>query len=182
MNDNIPEKAQKWRRLKRNKPVDVVSPGPGQESIWDYPRPPKVELFTGRISVIFADVTIAVTSKSYKVMETASPPCYYISQGDINMEYLFRSPHSSLCEWKGMANYWSVRVRDKVSENAGWSYEAPWDGFEIIKDCIAFYAGRVDECYIDDEKVKPQPGNFYGGWITSNIVGPFKGERGTEFW
>ena len=182
MSDNIEREAYKWRRFSRKKPVDIIKPGPGQESIWDYPRPPKVEFFAKRIRVVFAGETIADSKRNYKVMETASPPCYYIPQTDINMNYLIRSNHTSLCEWKGSATYWSVKVGDNISENAGWSYTLPWDGFELIRDCIAFYAGRVDACFIDGEKVKPQAGNFYGGWITSNIVGPFKGERGTEYW
>lgn len=182
MSDERSREAEKWRRLKRKKPTEIIKPGSGQESIWDYPRPPKIELFTHRIRVEFAGETIADTTRSYKVMETASPPCYYIPQEDINMNYLIRSTHRSQCEWKGSASYWSVKMGEYSSENAGWSYSAPWEGFEGIKDCIAFYAGRVDACYIDEEKVGPQSGNFYGGWITSNIVGPFKGEPGTEFW
>jgi len=115
-------------------------------------------------------------------METSSPPCYYISQDNINMDYLFKSAYKTLCEWKGSARYWSIRIGDEISKNAGWSYPQPWEGFEQIKDYIAFFAGRVEGCYIGDEKVVPQAGDFYGGWITSNIVGPFKGDPGTEHW
>jgi len=182
MSEKISREAYKRRRVTRKKPSEVIKPGPGQESIWDYPRPPKIELFTKRIRIEFAGEIIADSIRSYKVMETASPPCYYIPQKDIQMKYLLKSNQSSLCEWKGKANYWSVKIGKYFSENAGWSYSSPWVGFEDIKDCIAFYAGRVDACYMDYEKVKPQAGNFYGGWITSNIVGPFKGELGTEYW
>lgn len=163
-------------------PESIIKPGPGQESIWDYPRPPKVELFEKNIRVEFAGRSIAETSISYKVMETASPPCYYIPQEFIKMEYLIKSNHKTLCEWKGSATYWSINVDGNISENAGWSYPVPWKGFELIKDHIAFFAGRVDGCFIDDEKVRPQAGDFYGGWITSNITGPFKGDPGTEHW
>ena len=180
--EDIREEVKKWRSHKRDKPDNIIKPGPGQESIWDYPRLPKVELFTKNIRVKFAGKVIALTNKSYKVMETSSPPCYYISQENIEMEYLFKSAYKTLCEWKGIARYWSVRVGDKVSKNAAWSYPKPLEGFEQIKDHIAFFAGRVDGCYIDDEKVVPQAGDFYGGWITKNIVGPFKGESGTERW
>lgn len=182
MSDEMYKEAEKWRRFKRNKPAEIIKPGQGQESIWDYPRPPEVELFTKRVRVEFAGKIIADSTRSYKVMETASPPCYYIPREDIQMDYLVKSNHSSLCEWKGNASYWSVKVGDFFSQNAAWSYSSPWEGFEQIRDFIAFYASRVDACYIDDEKVIPQAGNFYGGWITSNIVGPFKGDRGTEFW
>jgi len=178
----LQKEVNKWRNFKRKMPENIITPGPGQESIWDYPRPPKVELFTKKIRVEFADKVIAETNKSYKVMETSSPPCYYIAQDDINMDCLFKSAYKTLCEWKGSARYWSIRIGDKISKNAGWSYPKPWEGFEDIKDYIAFFAGRVDGCYIGDEKVVPQSGDFYGGWITSNIVGPFKGDPGTEHW
>jgi len=183
---NIPKELKKevnkWRSFKRKKPDNIVKPAPGQESIWDYPRPPKVELFSKNIRVESGGEVIAETTKSYKVMETSSPPCYYISQEYIKMNYLITSTHKTLCEWKGSAKYWSIKVGDRYFENAGWSYSAPWEGFEEIKDHIAFFAGRVDACFIDDEKVVPQAGDFYGGWTTSNIVGPFKGEKGTEHW
>jgi uncharacterized protein (DUF427 family) len=180
--EELQEEVNKWRNMKRKRPDNIATPGPGQESIWDYPRPPKVELFTKKIRVEFAGVVIADTTESYKVSETSSPPCYYIPQTDIKMDYLFKSAYRTLCEWKGSASYWTIQVGDKITKNAGWSYPEPWDGFEQIKDCIAFFAGRVDGCYIDTEKVVPQAGDFYGGWITSNIVGPFKGDPGTEAW
>lgn len=180
--DGLLEEVNKWRNIKREVPDNIVKPGPGQESIWEYPRPPKVELFSKNMRVEFAGKVIAETNKSYKVMETSSPPCYYISTDYITMDYLFKSAYKTLCEWKGSARYWSINVDGNISKNAGWSYPRPWEGFEQIKDHIAFFAGRVDGCYIDSEKVVPQAGDYYGGWITSNIVGPFKGEPGTENW
>ncbi len=178
----LEKEVNKWRNFERKRPENIIKQGPGQESIWDYPRPPKVELFTKKIKVEFAGKVIAETTKSYKVMETSSPPCYYIPQEDIQMDFLFKSAYKTLCEWKGSARYWSINVDGNISKNAGWSYPVPWEGFEQIKDHIAFFAGRVDGCYIEDEKVVPQAGDFYGGWITSNIVGPFKGDSGTEHW
>ena len=183
---NIPKvllsKVNKWRNLHRARPTNIIIPGPGQESVWDYPRPPRVEHVKSRIRVKFGGIVIADSNKTYRVLETASPPVYYIPQGDIQMEYLEPANKSTLCEWKGKARYWTVRVGKKLSENAGWSYPDPWDGFELITDYIAFNASKMDACYVGAEKVLPQPGNYYGGWITSEIVGPFKGGRGTEGW
>jgi uncharacterized protein (DUF427 family) len=172
----------KWRNLERVRPTDIIIPGPGQESVWDYPRPPRVERVKSRIHVEFGGLVIADSNKAYRVLETASPPVYYIPQGDIQMKYLEPGNKLTLCEWKGNARYWTVRVGKKCSENAGWSYPEPWVGFELITDYIAFNAGKMDACYVGNEKVLPQPGNYYGGWITSEIVGPLKGEPGTEGW
>jgi uncharacterized protein (DUF427 family) len=172
----------KWRNVQRVRPTDIIIPGPGQESVWDYPRPPRVEPVKSRIRVEFQGIVIADSKKTYRVLETASPPAYYIPQGDIQMKYLEASNRSTLCEWKGKARYWTVRVGKKYSENAAWSYPEPWVGFELITDYIAFNASKMDACYVDNERVLPQPGNYYGGWITWEIVGPFKGEPGTEGW
>jgi uncharacterized protein (DUF427 family) len=176
------DEVQKWRDLERDRPKDIIIPGPGQESVWDYPRPPRVEREKSRIRVEFGSVVIADSNNTYRVLETASPPVYYIPLVDIRMKYLEPSAKSTLCEWKGKAKHWSVRVGKKHSENAAWSYPEPWEGFEFITDHIAFNAGKMDACYVGNKKVLPQPGNYYGGWITSAVVGPFKGEPGTEGW
>jgi uncharacterized protein (DUF427 family) len=175
-------KVNKWRNLQRARPTNIVIPGGGQESVWDYPRPPRVEPEKRRIRVEFGGRVIADSNKTYRVLETSSPPVYYIPQDDIQMKYLEPANNSTLCEWKGKARYWTVRVEKKLSENAGWSYPEPLDGFEVITYYIAFNASKLDACYVGNEKVLPQPGNYYGGWITSEIVGPFKGEPGTEGW
>ncbi len=157
-------------------------PKPGQESVWDYPRPPRVEPTAKRIRVIVGGVVIADTTNAKRVLETSHPPTYYIPPQDIRMEYLTPTRQQTFCEFKGGASYWTIKVGAAVCENAAWSYAAPQKGYEAIKDHLAFYASRVDECYVDEERVQPQEGDFYGGWITSDIVGPFKGAPGTWGW
>lgn len=153
-----------------------------QESVWDYPRPPRVESTSKRIQIIFNGVTIADSTNAFRVLETSHPPVYYIPQSDIKMEYLRPSAGNTFCEFKGAASYWTLEVNSKIAEKVAWSYTNPLPGFQSIRDCLAFYAGPMDGCYVDDERVIPQPGNFYGGWITSDIVGPFKGGPGTLGW
>jgi uncharacterized protein (DUF427 family) len=153
-----------------------------QESVWDYPRPPRVEPTSKRIQVVLNGVTIADTTRALRVLETSHPPVYYIPSADIKVEYLAATARHTFCEFKGEASYWTIRLNDKVAENAAWSYQAPAPGYEAIKNHLAFYPGRVDACFVDGERVTPQEGDFYGGWITSDIVGPFKGGPGTWGW
>ena len=162
--------------------IKRIEPGPGQESVWDYPRPPKAEKTDKHIEVFFNDILIADSSDTIRVMETASPPVYYIPTEDIEMKYFIEAEKRSFCEWKGAASYYTIKVHNKTAENAAWRYPNPAPGFEEIKDCIAIYAQYMDRCFVDGEIASPQPGNFYGGWITSDIVGPFKGEPGTQAW
>lgn len=160
-----------------------IEPGPGQESVWDYPRPPKVEPSSRRIRVVFNGVTIVDSTNTIRVLETSHPPAYYIPINDVQMEYLHPvAGKRTYCEFKGAASYWTVKVGDNVSEGTVWSYESPNQGYEAIQGYLCFYAGAMDACYVDDEKVQPQEGDFYGGWITSEIVGPFKGGAGTWGW
>lgn len=156
-----------------------IKPEPGQESVWDYPRPPRLEASGKRIQVICNQTIIADTKNSQRVLETSHPPVYYLPPEDIQMEYLILAPNQSFCEWKGTAKYYSLVFPDKQIANCAWSYPNPTPAFSSIKDYIAFYPGLMDACYIDGEKVTPQPGGFYGGWITKDIVGPFKGGPGT---
>ncbi len=166
---------------RRTKP-ERIEPGPGKESVWDYPRPPALENSDKHIEVFFNDILIADSSEVKRVVETSGPPVYYVPEADIEMKYLFESTHRTLCEWKGVASYYDIAVHDKRALNAAWHYPEPTRGFESIKGYIAFYAQLMDACFVDGEIVKPQHGTFYGGWITSDIVGPFKGEPGTEGW
>jgi uncharacterized protein (DUF427 family) len=159
-----------------------IKPKPGQESVWDYPRPPHLEKCSKSIQVIFNEVELVNTTKAYRVLETSHPPVYYIPPEDIKMEYLIDSSGLSYCEWKGQAKYYSLKVGDNILEKVAWYYEKPTESFSKIKDYVAFYAEPMDACFVDGEKVIPQPGNFYGGWITKDVVGPFKGEAGTLFW
>lgn len=159
-----------------------IPPGPGQESVWDYPRPPRLEDIRRRIRVVFNGVTIADSRRAKRVLETSHPPVYYIPPEDIKMTYLSPASGSSWCEWKGQARYSTVTVGDKQAPKAAWAYPEPTSDFAPIKNYVAFYANLMDACYVDDERVLPQPGDFYGGWITGDIVGPFKGEPGSEGW
>jgi uncharacterized protein (DUF427 family) len=159
-----------------------IEPAAGQESVWDYPRPPRLEKVSARLRVIFQGQTIADTVKGYRVLETSHPPVYYIPPGDIAQQYIQAAPGSSWCEFKGHAKYWSIEVAGHRAENAAWSYPSPAPAFADIAAFLAFYASRVDECWVGDERVQPQQGDFYGGWITSRIVGPFKGGAGTRGW
>jgi len=152
------------------------------ESVWEYPRPPKLERTSKLLRVEFAGVIIAETRNAYRLLETSHPPTYYIPKHDVRTEYLLLTTHRSVCEFKGRANYWTIKVGERKSENAAWSYPNPAQAYHAIKDCFAFYASRVDACFVDAERVRAQMGEFYGGWITSDLVGPFKGEHGTEGW
>ncbi len=159
-----------------------IQPAPGQESVWDYPRPPRVEPTPKHVRVVFNGVTIAETTRAIRVLETSHPPAYYIPPEDVKQEYLTPTQHRTVCEFKGAASYWTLTVGDKSSVNATWSYLDPVPDYEPIKGYFMFYPQRVDACYVDDVQVKPQQGNFYGGWITPEIIGPFKGAPGTWGW
>jgi uncharacterized protein (DUF427 family) len=134
------------------------------------------------VVVEFADEVIAETRNARRVLETSHPPVFYIPREDVRRELLEPSDHRTFCEFKGTAVYWTLRVGERLSENAAWSYPEPTRWFEAIRDHFAFYPSRVDACYVDGERVQAQEGDFYGGWITSNIVGPFKGGPGTWGW
>ncbi len=159
-----------------------IRPEPGQESVWDYPRPPRLEFCDKPIQIVFNGVTIVDTKRSYRVLETSHPPVYYIPPEDIEMQYLVKENGRSFCEWKGQANYYSLTVNGKEAKNVAWTYPKPTPDFIAIKDYVAFYAAPMDKCLVNGEMVTPQPGQFYGGWITKDIVGPFKGEPGTMGW
>jgi uncharacterized protein (DUF427 family) len=159
-----------------------IASGPDQESVWDYPRPPRIEPVTERLRVEFGGQTIADTTRGYRVLETSHPPGYYIPPEDCAEAFLIEAAHRSFCEFKGEATYWDIVVGSAVSRAAAWSYPKPTSAFAPMKDYRAFYASRVDACFVGDEQVQAQEGDFYGGWITSKVVGPFKGAAGTRFW
>ena len=160
-----------------------IEPGPGQESVWDYPRPPRVEPTTSRIEIVFNARVIAATTRALRVLETSHPPIYYLPTSDVLMEHVRPSGHRpSFCEFKGLATYFTVTVEDETERDVAWSYAHPSAGYALITDHLAFYPGRMDACYVDGELVSPQPGGFYGGWITSKVVGPFKGGPGSNGW
>ncbi|MGH8601988.1 MAG: DUF427 domain-containing protein, partial [Gammaproteobacteria bacterium] len=162
-----------------------IEPGPGQESVWDYPRPPRLESVDKKVKVVFGGVTIAYTSRAKRVLETSHPPVYYVSPEDIRMEYLSESKNTSHCEWKGRAKYYDIDVDDEITgakkseKDAAWFYPEPVSAFADLEDHVAFYPSKMDDCRVGGEKVEAQEGDFYGGWITPEIVGPFKGAPGT---
>jgi len=159
-----------------------VKPGPGQESVWDYPRPPAIEKFQGSIEIVFGGEKILRCTNAYRILETSHPPTYYIPISAFAQGVVIPAEGSSFCEWKGRASYYSLSVDGKVSSRCAWGYLEPNPRFADLKGCISVYASKVDECYVNDELVQSQEGDFYGGWITSNIVGPFKGAPGTWGW
>lgn len=159
-----------------------VEPGPGQESVWDYPRPPRMEDVDRRVKVVCGDVTLAYTTHAKRVMETSHPPVYYIPPEDIRMEHMTPVAGTTFCEWKGRAQYWNIATDGRNEERAAWSYPEPTPSFTDLKDYVAFYPSKMDTCWVDGEKVEAQEGDFYGGWVTSEIVGPFKGAPGTWGW
>ena len=157
-------------------------PGPGQESVWDYPRPPALRKVERPVKIVFDGRVLAETTNAWSVHETSHPPVYYIPLEDVDDALIERVDGSSYCEWKGSASYVDVVSGGKRAPRAGWYYADPVEAFAPIKDHVAFYAGPMDACYVGDEQVTPQPGGFYGGWITSDVVGPFKGAPGTWGW
>lgn len=151
--------------------------------MWDYPRPPAVVPTDSRVRVVHHGVPIAETRAAVRVLETSQPPAFYVPRADVAEERIVvGSGAHSFCEWKGPATYWSVVVGDTTVTDAAWSYERPTPPFAAITGHLAFYAQLLEECWVDDEQVVANPGRFYGGWITSNVVGPFKGEPGTQGW
>jgi uncharacterized protein (DUF427 family) len=162
--------------------VEPVVPGPGQESAWDYPRPPRLEPVAERICVVVGGIVIADTTRAFRVLETSHPPTYYSPSEDVRMDLLRPSSASSVCEWKGEASYWSLEAGERRIPDLAWSYGRPTTPFAAIRGHLAFYASKVDEAWVGDERATPQPGGFYGGWMTSRIVGPVKGEPGSWGW
>lgn len=150
--------------------------------MWDYPRPPRVDHRSEQVEVVFAGETIAVTLSSFRVLETSHPPVYYIPADNVIPGCLTRSGRTSWCEFKGTATYFTLTHKGRTSRDAAWTYLDPSPGYEPLAGYVAFYPARVELCVIGLEPVQPQPGGFYGGWITSTVVGPFKGEPGTEDW
>lgn len=153
-----------------------------RESVWDYPRPPRVEPTTRRVRIVLGGRTIVDTTAALRVLETSHPPVYYVPFDSLVAVELRPRPGSSFCEFKGLATYWTLASGDRVAEDAGWSYPQPSPGYGVLAGRLAVYPGRVDRCLIDDETVRPQPGDFYGGWVTDELLGPFKGAPGTAGW
>ncbi|MEU4623247.1 DUF427 domain-containing protein [Actinoplanes sp. NPDC023801] len=152
------------------------------ESVWDYPRPPWLERTPARVTIVHAGRIIVDSNRCRRVLETSHPPVYYIPRDDIAADVLELGEGRSYCEFKGVATYWDLVAGDVRVPRAGWSYEHPSAAYTDITGAVAFYPSRVDECRVDGETVQPQEGDFYGGWITPGITGPFKGPPGTMGW
>lgn len=171
-----------WRHVGDERPPFAAVPGEGQESVWDYPRPPRLSSDAREVIVRTGAVEIARTRRAMRVLETASPPTFYLPPEDVRTDLLEPAAGGSVCEWKGRASYWSVVAYGERLPSAAWSYPRPTAArFEPIAGWFSFYPARLD-CFVDGVRVAPQPGRFYGGWVTPDVIGPFKGEPGTESW
>lgn len=159
-----------------------IIPQTGQESVWDYPRPPRIEPFNGHIRIVFNDDIILDTKQAFRILETSHPPTYYLPEDQFKKGIFVSNPVTSYCEYKGLARYYDIVLKGKKARQAAWYYPDPSVSFKAIKNFVSIYAHLMDSCYVNGEKVKAQQGDFYGGWITSNIVGPFKGAAGTSGW
>jgi uncharacterized protein (DUF427 family) len=169
-----------------SRPQTIDVPKPGQESVWDFPRPPRVEPVAARVRVVFGGVTIVDSSQALRIVETAGAPCYYVPPGDVLGGALRATGDWSVCEWKGAAVYYDVIAGGKIARAAAWAYPEPLTdlgcGYERIANYVAFYCAKMDGCFLDDERVRPQPGGFYGGWVTDSLAGPIKGVPGSDGW
>ena len=170
-----------WRWVGDERPPFAIAPGPGQQSVWDFPRPPRVEPDAREVTVALGTVEVARTRRALRVMETASPPTWYLPRADVRTDLLEPAAGDSFCEWKGEARYLSVVTPAGRLDATAWWYPAPSAGFEALTDHVAFYPQALD-CRVDGVRVLPQPGRFYAGWITPELVGPFKGEAGSQGW
>lgn len=156
---------------------------PEEESVWDYPRPPRLEPFGQHLRVVFNNEVIADTNRGFRVLETSHAPVYYFPPDDVKTDFLRAcSEPGTNCEWKGGAEYADIIVGDRRAERAAWRYPLPHGAFQQVAGFWAFYPRKMDECIVGDERAEAQPGDFYGGWVTKNIAGPFKGEPGSEGW
>lgn len=170
-----------WAYTGHKRPPFAAIPAAEQESVWDYPRPPKLVADHRRIVVQRGDLPIADSRENYRILETAGPPTFYIPPENVRVQLLKPRPATSICEWKGVAQYWRIEVSTSPHEAIAWSYSKAQAPYDTISGYFSFYPGRI-ECFIDGQRVRPQPGYFYGGWITDEIVGPWKGDPGTEWW
>lgn len=156
--------------------------GPGQESVWDYPRPPRVEPDDREVVVVLGGVEVCRTVRALRVLETSHPPGWYLPVGDWVSGALRAAPGSSYCEWKGSAAYLTVVGGTMRAVAAAWTYPEPDPDYAVLRDTVAVYPAAMDTCTVAGELVRPQEGTFYGGWVTDDVVGPFKGGPGSAYW
>lgn len=172
---------EQWQWRGQARPPFAVAPGPGQASVWDYPRPPRLAPDTREVVVRWGRLEVARTRRAVRVLETAHPPSFYLPWDDVARHLLEPASGASFCEWKGPAQYWTLVDGDRRLPGVAWSYPQPLASAEALAGCVAFYPAALD-CFVDGMAVKPQPGGFYGGWITADLAGPFKGEPGSGNW
>ena len=179
--DGVRAARDQWHWRGDQRPPFAAAPGPGQTSVWDHPRPPRLAPDTREVIVRWGDVEVARTRRAIRVLETAHPPSFYLPWDDVVRFLLQPAQGASFCEWKGPARYWTLVDGDRRLPAVAWSYPHPLAGAEALATCVAFYPADL-QCSVDGAPVRPQPGGFYGGWITPELVGPFKGEPGSEGW
>lgn len=170
-----------WNWRGQARPSFAADPGPGQTSVWDFPRPPRLAAEPREVRIDWGGVLVARSTRAVRVLETAHPPTYYIPWDDVERHLLHTAPGGSFCEWKGPARYWGLLDGDRRLQSHAWSYPQPLAGAEALAHCVAFYA-RALTCSVGGLPVTSQPGGFYGGWVTPDLSGPFKGEPGSESW
>ena len=185
MTDKIPPWLQAarehWRWRGAGRPPFAAEPAPGQVSVWDFPRPPRLEPDPREVTIHWGGVEVARTRRAVRLLETSHPPSFYLPWADVARDLFQPAEGGSFCEWKGPASYWSLDDGVRTLRACAWSYPRPLAGAEAIAQCVAFYPAALD-CRVDGDPVRPQPGGFYGGWITSELAGPFKGAPGSEGW
>jgi uncharacterized protein (DUF427 family) len=179
--DWIRSAREHWHWKGQTRPPFAVTPAPGQVSVWDFPRPPRLAQDTREIVVRWGDVEVARTRRAVLVLETAHPPSVYLPWDDVARHLFQPGSGGSFCEWKGPAKYWTLVDGDRRLTDVAWSYPRPLAGAQALADCVSLYPAALD-CRVDGAPVRPQPGRFYGGWITPELVGPFKGDPGSEHW
>ncbi len=170
-----------WQYDGSRRPDFAQAPGPDQESVWDYPRPPGIEPDARRITVCFEGHCVADSNQALRVLETAGAPVFYLPPEHVNTDWLRLAAATSRCEWKGIAEYWNLTIGHQQVSHAAWSYPDPFPEYAALQGYFAFYPGLL-RCQVDDQPVQPQPGGLYGGWVTPDIAGPIKGDPGTESW
>ncbi|MGI9327005.1 MAG: DUF427 domain-containing protein [Pseudomonadales bacterium] len=168
-----------WEYTGQKRPPFAIEPGSDQESVWDYPRPPALVKDERLVEVRNTTEELARTNHAFRLLETAGPPTFYIPPNDVNWDSLMVVAGSSMCEWKGAATYFAIRTDPETA--IAWSYTTPNKKYAQLQNFVGFYPGRI-ACFVNDERVRAQPGHFYGGWITAEIVGPFKGDPGSNNW
>lgn len=182
MNESELEKHRaSWKHRGQARPDFAIEPGPGQESVWDYPRPPAIVPDNRHVLVRYGDLILADSHNTIRVLETASPPTFYIPPEHVNFELLQPDQGHTFCEWKGQADYFYIEADGQIISHIAWCYSQPFERFEAIQNYVSFYPEKC-ECFVDGERVQAQGGGYYGGWVTAEIVGPFKGQAGTTGW